>query len=64
MTQRDQVLQHLIRAGSISPLQAIQMYGITRLAARINELRKEGFPIQTSMERTGRVRCAVYRLAS
>ena len=45
MTQSNIVLEHLKKHGSITSWQAIQKYGITRLSARIFELRKQGFKI-------------------
>lgn len=33
------VLQHLVLNGEITSMEAFEMYGITRLAARISELR-------------------------
>lgn len=38
-SQCDKVLNHLRLYGSIDPIQAIQEYGVLRLAARINDLR-------------------------
>lgn len=35
--------------GSISPVEALACHGIFRLAARIKDLRNEGFKIQTKM---------------
>lgn len=48
MTQRDQVIEHLNKYGSISPLEARHVYGIERLASRIDELKKSGFQITTT----------------
>lgn len=45
MTQREQVVEHLTKYGSISPLEARHVYGIERLASRIDELKKSGFKI-------------------
>ena len=39
MTQRDTVLHHMRKQGPISLIEAFRKYGITRLAARIAELR-------------------------
>lgn len=39
MTQARQVLLHINDFGSITSIEAIQKYGITRLAARISDLR-------------------------
>lgn len=35
MTQTERVIKHLKEHGSITPLEAIREYGITRLGARI-----------------------------
>ncbi len=51
MTQKDQVIAHLNKYGSISPLEARHVYGIERLASRIDELKKEGFKITTYNKR-------------
>lgn len=47
-TQKEWVIEHLTKYGSITPWQAIQQYGITRLGAIIFILRKEGFDITTN----------------
>ena len=39
------MLRHLNDYGSITPMEAIQDYGITRLAAKVHLLRKRGEPI-------------------
>lgn len=49
--QARKVLAHLKKRGSITPMEAIITYGITRLAARIFELREAGFEIITQMKR-------------
>ena len=36
--------------GSINPLEAMQEYGIMRLAARIKDLRKQGVHIKDEMQ--------------
>lgn len=45
--QRDNVLRHLQSGQSITPLEALNLYGCFRLAAIIHVLRKEGCPIVT-----------------
>lgn len=67
MTQNEKILRHLRKYGSITPLEALEEYGIMRLASRISDLKKEGAPITreiaTSRNRFGEsVRYAVYRL--
>lgn len=49
--QARRVLAHLERRGSISPMEAIITYGITRLAARVYELRRIGLAVQTELKR-------------
>ncbi len=41
------VLNHLVQYGNITSMQAIELYGATRLAAIIFELRKDGYRIIT-----------------
>lgn len=48
-TQNYQVLEHLKTHGSITSWQAFEEYGITRIGARIHELREMGFKIRTDM---------------
>lgn len=47
MTQTQRVLRHLEDYGSITQMDAMKDYGIMRLAARVDELRKAGHPIIT-----------------
>ena len=44
--QNARVLRHLKKFGSITSLQAFQLYGITRLSGRIYDLRKCGVKIK------------------
>ena len=45
MTQEQRILKHLKENGSITSWEAIMEYGITRISARIFELRKQGYKI-------------------
>lgn len=45
MTQSERVLRHLETYGSITPMEAMQEYGIMRLGARIYDLKRAGYPI-------------------
>lgn len=49
--QARKVLRHLEKYKSITPLEALGVYGIFRLAARIYELRREGFDVVTINQR-------------
>ena len=58
MTQCEKVLEYMKDFGSITPIEAMQDIGCMRLAARIADLREQGFPIgrrmKTSKNRYGR----------
>lgn len=49
MTQRELILKYIQEFGSITPMQAFADLGITKLATRISEMRKDGmkFKIET-----------------
>jgi hypothetical protein len=47
--QKERILQHLTNFGSITSAEAMQDYGIMRLASRVDELRKAGHPIITEV---------------
>lgn len=62
-TQNRIILSHLRQYGTITSLQAFQLFSITRLSGRIYDLRQLGHNIVTiykTSERGGRY--AVYRL--
>ena len=48
VTQKQLVMQHLQRFGSIEPLTALREYGCYRLGAVIFDLRKDGMNISTT----------------
>ena len=69
MYQKNAILEYMREHGSISPLEALQEFGCLRLAARINDLKREGNRINRTMlhytNAAGRrVAYAVYSLAS
>ena len=43
--QKERILRHLEDYGSITSAEAMQNYGIMRLASRVDDLRKAGHPI-------------------
>lgn len=49
MTQREAILTYIKEFGSITPMEAFADLGITKLATRISEMRKDGmeFKIET-----------------
>lgn len=46
MTQREAILQYIGEFGSITPIEAFSDLGITKLATRISEMRREGIKIR------------------
>ena len=49
--QTRKVLNHLTKRKSISPLEALHVYGIYRLSACIYDLRRVGIKIKTNMKK-------------
>lgn len=48
MTQKERILRHLQVFGSITPVEALNDYGVMRLAARISDLKEDGNKIITN----------------
>lgn len=46
MTQNNKLLNHMMTGRSITPLEALGLYGVFRLAARMFELKATGVDIQ------------------
>lgn len=62
MSQKQSVKKHLEIYGQITPLEALNNYGVFRLAARIDELRKEGLLIATIQTENNNKKYATYKL--
>lgn len=58
--QKEQILSHLIKKNSITSWEAIEKYGITRLADRIFNLKNDGYNIITVIERKDNKKWARY----
>lgn len=52
MTQREAIIEYIKEFGSITPLQAFADLGITKLATRISEMRKDGMRFNIEMVST------------
>lgn len=48
-TQAERVLAYIERFGSITQFEALQDLGVMRLASRISDLKKQGYPIQSEV---------------
>lgn len=49
VTQANRVLDYLDEKGSITQLEALQELGVMRLASRISDLKKKGYPIRSDV---------------
>jgi hypothetical protein len=47
MNQTEQIRKHLLKHNSITPLEALKKFRCMRLAARIRDLRADGFNVLT-----------------
>lgn len=61
-TQNQQVLAHLKQGKTLTPIEALREYGIFRLAARVYELKKAGWPVVTDRVKTESNTFAKYSL--
>ena len=52
MTQREAIIEYITEFGSITPMQAFADLGITKLATRISEMRKDGMDFKIEMVST------------
>ena len=50
LSQNTQILDYMAKHGSITSREAMLNLNCMRLASRINELRKSGYPISATME--------------
>lgn len=50
MKQTDRILSYMDEFGSITQLEALKDLGIMRLASRISDLRRQGYPVESRME--------------
>lgn len=68
VSQSAKILAHLESGKSLTPLQALSLFGCNRLAARVLDLRNDGHPIHSRMitvdTRAGTARVAQYYLSS
>ncbi len=64
MTQQQKVLSHLELVGSITPVEALHVHQIYRLAARVHDLKNDGHKIMKRLKKdVNGIRYAEYRLA-
>lgn len=49
-TQNQRILEYMAEVGSITQLDALRDLGVMRLASRISDLRKQGYPILSTTD--------------
>lgn len=59
--QRYKILVHMQDGKDITPVEALQNFGCFRLAARIKEIRDQGYKVQTIRDPRG---FAIYRMGA
>lgn len=61
-SQKDAILEYLLRGHTITPIEALNQFGCFRLADVIFRLKKDGYDIETAMIKDGDKWYARYRL--
>lgn len=61
-SQNKQILNHLESGKSITPMDALNLFGCFRLGARIHDLKSEGYDIKTEIKVVNGKRFAEYSL--
>lgn len=61
-SQCNVILDGLLRGLTITSLEAMQELGCCRLASRINDLKKEGYRIVSTMKKENGKRFAIYSM--
>lgn len=49
-TQAERILDYIDQFGSITQYEALQDLGVMRLASRISDLKKQGYPIESEIQ--------------
>lgn len=66
MTQNEQIAAHLNAGNALTPLDALRLFGCSRLAARVADLKASGMAIESTMIEVhgahGKARVAQYRV--
>jgi hypothetical protein len=62
MTQTQQILRHFEKGNKLTPMEALNLFGCFRLAARVRELRDVGHEVKSQLIRINGKRIAEYWL--
>lgn len=49
-TQGERIIEYMVTFGSITQFDALRDLGVMRLASRISDLKKQGYPIKSETE--------------
>lgn len=60
MSQLNQIRARLDKGHAITPIDALEMFKCFRLAARIKDLRDQGYPVNTQIIDVGEKKVAKY----
>lgn len=63
MSKTDRLSSWLRAGRSITPVEALNRFGVMRLAARVHDMRREGLPIITERVTRNGAHVARYRMA-
>ena len=63
LTQQTRILNHLRSGKTLTALEALERFGCFRLAARVSDLKQEGFDIRSARVQINGKRVAKYRMA-
>ena len=61
-SQNIKIVKHLLSGKSITPMEALNLYGCFRLAARISDLRDKGYNIRMELTEANGKRFAKYSI--
>ena len=61
-SQNKKIIAYLEDGNVITPMEALTLFGCMRLASRIADLKKKGYPITSTIISTGSSRYAQYKL--
>ena len=62
MSQKIQILRALKRGEKLTPMEALKRFGCFRLSGRILEIRREGYPVLTTIVERGEKHVAQYSM--
>lgn len=61
-SQTQQIYEHLANGGTLTPLEALNLFGCFRLSGRIYDLRLSGLDVKTEIVQIGGKNVAKYSL--